>query len=72
MVNLDNVLLDYSRALPVANNNRAIQINEPKGFMINSSGNVSFGNFGDYLIIDDVGVKYICSKEYFSSNYIVD
>lgn len=76
MVDIDNVLLDESRVLKVRKNSnitRAIQINNPDGFVVTTKEGRIKGKFGDYLIIGVDGEKYPCDKDIFEKTYdIID
>lgn len=76
MVDIDNVLLDESRLLKVRKNSnitRAIQINNPDGFVVTTKEGRIKGKCGDYLIIGVDGEKYPCDKDIFEKTYdIID
>lgn len=76
MVDIDNVLLDESRVLKVQKNSnitRAIQINNPDGFVVTTKEGRIKGKCGDYLIIGVDGEKYPCDKDIFEKTYdIID
>lgn len=74
MIDIDNVLLDESKILKVCKNNinlKAIQINNPDGFIITTKEGRVKCNCGDYLIIGIDGEKYSCDKEIFKKTYFI-
>lgn len=76
MIDIDNVLLDESKIFKVRKNKidmKAIQINNPDGFIVMTKEGCVKGNCGDYLIINFTGEKYPCDKDIFQKTYeIID
>lgn len=76
MVDIDNVLLDESKIIKVCKNTiiiKAIQINNPDGFVVTTKEGRVKGKCGDYLILGVDGEKYPCDKDIFEKTYdIID
>jgi len=76
MVDIDNVLLDESKIIKVCKNTiiiKAIQINNPDGFVVTTKEGRVKGKCGDYLILGVDGEKYPYRKDIFEKTYdIID
>ncbi len=76
MIDVDTVLLDESKLLNVRKNPiiiKAIQINDPDGFVVTTMEGRVQGKCGDYLMIGVAGEKYPCDKDIFERTYdIID